>query len=274
MHAPVQTPFRFRYYTNAFVLSNSLNEQPTILNSKQYNQMKKLSVALLSALIVLVTACEKIDGKGPIVTETRDVSGFSGIDFRIGGEVYYKKDSAYRVEVSAQRNILDKLETYVSDGKLVIKSSNGIHLRSYKDVRVLVSGPQMNSLRVSGSGDIITSDAFTTGSMDMDVSGSGKITVTDMTAGYADVKISGSGDIKIHNGAVTEERLKISGSGSMDLSNVTAANATTTTSGSGDIRLQVSQHLKATISGSGSVYYKGNPIIDTKISGSGKVTHM
>jgi hypothetical protein len=80
--------------------------------------MKKLSVALLSALILLITSCEKIDGEGPVVTETRDVSGFSGIDFRIGGDVYFKKDTVYKVEVSAQQNILDKLETYVSDGNL------------------------------------------------------------------------------------------------------------------------------------------------------------
>jgi hypothetical protein len=236
--------------------------------------MKKFSVALLSALVLLITSCEKINGEGPVVTETRDVSGFSGIDFRIGGDVYFKKDSVYKVEVSAQRNILDKLETYVSEGNLVIKPSNGIHIRSYKDVTVMVSGPEMNRLRVSGSGNISTSDAFTTSSLDVDVSGSGKITVADITAGYADLKISGSGDIKIQNGAITEEKLKISGSGSIDLSNVTAEKATTTTSGSGDIRLQVSQSLDATISGSGSVYYKGNPVIDTKISGSGKVTHM
>ena len=236
--------------------------------------MKKLSVALLNAFIVLITSCEKIDGEGPIVTENRDVSGFTGIDFRIGGDVTFKKDAVYKVEVSAQQNILDKLETYVSDGNLVIKAKNSIHIRSYRDVTVVVSGPEMNRLRVSGSGNITTTNAFTTGSMDMDVSGSGKIIVTDMTADYADLKISGSGDIKIHNGTINEERLKISGSGSMDLSNVKATKATTTTSGSGDIRLQVSQHLNTTISGSGSVFYKGNPIIDTKISGSGKVTHM
>jgi hypothetical protein len=236
--------------------------------------MKKFSVVLISALVLLTTSCEKIDGDGPVVTETRDVSGFSGIDFRIAGDVYFKKDSVYKVEVSAQQNILDKLDTYISEGNLVIKPRNGIHIRSYKDVTVLVSGPELNRLRVSGSGNISTGDAFTTGSIDMDVSGSGKITVADMTADYADLKISGSGDIKIQNGAITEEKIKISGSGSIDLSNVTAIKATTTTSGSGDIRLQVSESLNATISGSGSVYYKGNPIIDTKISGSGKVTHM
>jgi hypothetical protein len=236
--------------------------------------MKKLSVALLSAMILLITSCEKINGEGPVVTETRDASGFFGIDFRIGGDVYYEIDSVYKVEVSAEQNILDKLETYVSDGTLVIKPNNGIHIRSYRDLRVIVSGPAMNRLRVSGSGNINATNAFTTSSMDMDVSGSGKITVTGMTADFADLKISGSGDINIQGGTIHEQKLKISGSGNIDLSNVAAVKSTTTTSGSGDIRLQVSQSLNTTISGSGSVYYKGNPIIDTKISGSGKVAHM
>ena len=47
------------------------------------------------------------------------------------------------MEVSAQQNILDKLETYISDGTLVIKPSNGVHIRSYKDVKVMVSGPEI-----------------------------------------------------------------------------------------------------------------------------------
>ena len=55
---------------------------------------------------------------------------------------------------------------------------------------------------MSGSGNISTSDAFTTSSMDIDVSGSGKITVTDMTADFADLKISGSGDINIEGGTI------------------------------------------------------------------------
>lgn len=236
--------------------------------------MKKVSIALFSALALFTASCEKVVGEGPVVTETRSATNFSGLDLRMSGDVYFTRDAAYKVEVSAQQNILDKLETYVSNGKLVIKFENDTRVRSHESVKVKVSGPDLTNVRVSGSGNVTSTNAITPGSLDLDISGSGGITLADVTSAYISTTISGSGDIKILNGTITEEKIKISGSGNTDLSNVSAAKATTTTSGSGDIWLQVSNDLDVTISGSGSVHYKGNPIIDTRISGSGKVVRM
>jgi hypothetical protein len=236
--------------------------------------MKQLRVALFSAMALFFASCEKVNGDGPVVTETRAQTGYEGVDLRMAGTVYFKKDSVYKVELSAQQNVLDEIQTYVSDDRLVIKLTHNVKLRSYEPLKVMVSGPTLNALRVSGSGDIITTSSFTSGSVNLDVSGSGSIKVTDLTADYIDANISGSGNIEVENGAITEQRLKISGSGNMDLSNVNGTKGRTTTSGSGDIRLNVSQELDVTISGSGSVFYKGNPAIDTRISGSGKVVRM
>jgi hypothetical protein len=236
--------------------------------------MKQLRVALFSAMALFFFSCEKVNGDGPVVTETRAQTGYQGIDMRMAGTVYFKRDSVYKVELSAQQNVLDEIQTYVSDDRLVIKLTNNVKLRSYEPLKVMVSGPTLNALRVSGSGDIITTSAFTSGSVDLNVSGSGSIKIIDLTADYLDGNISGSGNIEVQNGAIAEQRLKISGSGSINLSDVNSIKAKTTTSGSGDIRLNVSQELDVTISGSGSVYYKGNPSIDTRISGSGKVVRM
>jgi hypothetical protein len=236
--------------------------------------MRQLRVILASALVLFLISCNKVVGKGPVVTETRNETGYQGIDLRIAADVYFKQDPEYKVEISAQKNVLDEIQTFVSNDRLVIKLVHGIRLRSHEDIRVTVSGPTMNALRVSGSGDISTTNAITTGRIDLDVSGSGSITIPQLTADYADANISGSGDIKIHGGTIRQEKLKISGSGNMDFSNVTAVKAETTTSGSGDIRLNVSEELDVRISGSGSVYYKGSPAIDTHISGSGKVVRL
>jgi hypothetical protein len=236
--------------------------------------MKRLSVALLSAMALFFASCNKINGDGPVVTETHARTGYKGVDLRMAGTVYFKKDSVYKVELSAQKNVLEAIQTYVSDERLVIKLPHNVKLRSYEPLKVMVSGPTLNTLRVSGSGDIITTTPFTSGSVDLDVSGSGSIKITELTADYIDANISGSGNIEVLNGAIAEQRLKISGSGNMDLSNVNGTKGKTTTSGSGDIRLNVSQELDVTISGSGSVFYKGNPAIDTRISGSGKVVRM
>ena len=233
--------------------------------------MKQFHVVFMCALLLLISSCEKVEGDGPVITETRATSQFSGVDLRVAADVYFKQDSVYKLEVSAQQNILDVMETYVSGGKLVVKFENDVRVRSHDPVIVKLSGPSLSSLRLSGSGNMRIMGKLAPGSMEADISGSGDIFISELNTGWLDTKISGSGNIRVGAGSTTEAKINISGSGHVDLAMVQASKATTKTSGSGDIRLSVSQSLDVTISGSGSVYYKGNPLIHTHISGSGKV---
>src|SRR4051812_1093689 len=116
--------------------------------------MKQFHAFIFLALPLLFSACKKVEGDGPVVTQTRGVTGFSGIDLRVQADVYFKQDSVYKLEVSAQQNILDVLETYVSNGSLVVKFKNDVRVRSYDPVRVTVSGPALSSVRLSGSGNV------------------------------------------------------------------------------------------------------------------------
>ena len=234
--------------------------------------MKSLSVFIVTVFIF--SSCSKITGEGPVVTETRNVANFTGIDLRCSADVYYKQDAAYKVEVNAQQNILDVLITEISNGKLVVRYKNDVSVKSDHKTTVVISSPEANSFRISGSGDIKTTGSLTPSNLNLDISGSGNILLTELTTGYIDANISGSGSIEASGGAITEEKLNISGSGNIDFSNVAAIKTSTTTSGSGGTKVNVSERLTVTISGSGSVYYKGNPVVSVNISGSGKVLPM
>jgi len=236
--------------------------------------MKHLSLLLVAAAMIM-TSCykDRITGEGPVVTETRTHNNYSGIDLRIAGDVYFKQDTVYKVVVEAQQNILDVLETSVSDNKLVIKFDNDVRVKDYEPVKITVSGPSVKELKISGSGNITTTGPINPTSMEMDIDGSGNIHMTELSTGLLDADISGSGNISVDAGTASEEKLRISGSGNISLGDVTAVKATSNTSGSGDIRVNAGQQLNVTISGSGNVYYKGNPVINTSISGSGKVLH-
>ncbi|MGZ8544216.1 MAG: head GIN domain-containing protein [Flavisolibacter sp.] len=232
--------------------------------------MKQLSLAMM-AMTLMFTACKKISGEGPVITETRQIQNFAGVDLRASADVYFTQAAQYKVEVTAQQNILDVLETYVFNNRLVVKYKNNVNVKSHEPVMVVVHGPAMDFLRVSGSGNITTTNISQSAVMDMDVSGSGSITISDLVTGLVKANISGSGEMKINSGSANELDLKISGSGDMDFANLVVNKANTNTSGSGNIRLHATQELKVKISGSGDVYYKGNPLISTTISGSGQV---
>ena len=233
--------------------------------------MKNLSLALLAMFSLFAISCQKTTGEGPVVNETRNITNFNGIDQRISASVYYTEAPTYGVVVSAQQNILGVLQTYVSNNRLVIKFKEGVRVKSHEAIRVDVSAPAVNSLRLSGSGNLYVQGPFAPSTLELDISGSGDRNLTALNTAYLDANISGSGNIRIAGGTATEEKLKISGSGNLNLENVSAARVTTTTSGSGVMRVTATETLNVTISGSGSVYYKGTPQVNATISGSGTV---
>ena len=232
---------------------------------------------MLAAAAALLTfsSCEKVVGVGPLQTETRNVTGFSGISASVGGKINYKIDPQYKVEITAQANILDVIETSTFNGYLLIKIRNGVHIRSNEEITINVSAPNADYLHLSGTGDLTVTGNINETNLDMSISGTGSMTIPNATVtDRINAVISGSGDIIVQTGSAKNEDLRISGNGKMLMDGVAVEKATTNISGSGDMQVKVSQSLNATISGSGSVYYLGNPIISTNISGSGRVRPM
>ena len=235
--------------------------------------MKKicLSLLLISGVVIIFTSCRKVHGEGPVVTESRSTSNFNGIEMAVPGEMYYTPGSSYKVEISAQQNILEIIEAYVKDNVLKVRVKNSINIKSNEPIIVKVTAPDVTALGVNGSGNITVSDPYRPVNTKLSVNGSGVLIVSDLNTNMLEARISGSGKINVYNGGASGEDVAISGSGLIDLAGLPADQANTNTSGSGTIRLHVVSSLDCKISGSGVVMYKGSPKIKTSISGSGRV---
>jgi Putative auto-transporter adhesin, head GIN domain len=235
--------------------------------------MKKLFIMLAAAAALLTSSsCKKVIGEGELQTETRNITDFSGVSASIGGKIYYKIDPVYKVEITAQRNILDVIQATRSNGHLLLKVKDGVRIKSNEEIIVNISAPTADYFHVSGTGDLMVIGNINATDLDMSISGTGNLTVPAVSiASKLKAAISGTGNINVLAGSAKNEELRISGSGKLLLEAVAAENAEATISGSGDIKINVSHSLDATISGSGSVYYRGNPLISTSISGSGRV---
>jgi len=235
--------------------------------------MKKLVVILLLvAGLFIFPSCEKVVGEGPLVTQTRTVGNFTGVSSEMSGKVNFTIAPDYKVEITAQQNILDVLNTNVVNGVLHIDFKNNVRVKQHEDLLINITAPYADYFRLSGSGNMNVQGDITANNLKVTLSGSGDITVQNaVIADKIDTDISGSGNISIAGGSAVNEDVDISGSGKVEMAGVDAQNAVTHTSGSGDVKLALSTNLDAHISGSGSVYYHGNPIISTHISGSGRV---
>jgi len=236
--------------------------------------MKKISVLLGMASMIVFTSCEKVVGEGMLVSETRTTAPFNGIESEISGNVIYTQGNDYKVELTAQQNILNVMETPVLSGQLVVRFKNNVRVKSHEQVTIKVTAPTITGIGLSGSGNVSVLSPLTGGNFSFRLSGSGDMSLPTITCNNLETNISGSGSITIAGGTATTENFKISGSGDIDARNVLAKIVSTTTSGSGTLRLAASEKLDVKISGSGSVYYWGTPIVSTDISGSGRVIHQ
>jgi len=235
--------------------------------------MKKfLVLVVLAAGILILPSCEKVVGEGPLVTQTRTVGNFSGVSSEMSGKVNFTIAPEYKVEITAQQNILDVLNTNVVNGVLHIDFKDNVRVKQHEDLLINITAPYADYFRLSGSGNMNVQGDIVANNLKVTLSGSGDIALqTAVIADKIDTEISGSGNISIANGSAVAEDVDISGSGKVEMAGVDAQNAVTHTSGSGDVKLALSKNLDAHITGSGSVYYHGNPIISTHISGSGRV---
>jgi hypothetical protein len=203
--------------------------------------------------------------------ETRNLSGFSRINFGVSGDLFINIGPEFKVVLEGEKSLLDEIETEVSGSKLVIKKDSW-HSHGNEKLTVYITMPELTGLGVSGSGKAEIKDAVKAENLDFSVSGSGRIVTADLALGKLNVGISGSGDVIIGgSGEASNADVSISGSGNYTGETLKIANADFSISGSGSCKCNVTDNLEASVSGSGTITYTGSPKIDARISGSGRV---
>ena len=246
----------------------------------------------LIGLLWIAQGCDNrcIHGKGNTVTQNRSPGSFSGVSFSTEGTVYISQDSVTSFSVTAQQNILDDLITKVQGDVLGIYNQHCI--RDQAPILIHLSSPTINSLSLSGVGEMITTSKIQSDHVDISVSGTGDFSSQDSIiapamsedlSGTGSVNLlagctsmnsanSGTGTITI-NGSADSHTINTSGSGDVHGYGFITNTTSVSISGSSNVELFVNEKLDVTISGSGNVYYKGSPVT-THISGSGSVIHV
>jgi hypothetical protein len=246
--------------------------------------------------------------------ETRKVESFSKIAMRVPGTLHLKQGTPQSVELQGDQDVLKEIETNNEGGKLVIeKDGKWRDWDSDKKLDIYVTVPNIEAVSVAGSGSVVGETKITATDLDLNVSGSGSLTLDIAASGNVDADVSGSGDIDLKgtcrnldskisgsgkvksntkisdtadfsvsgsgkieaSGSATNVKTSISGSGKVFAANLEASRCEVKISGSGTVEINVKDELDANISGSGSVAYKGNPSkVNSNSSGSGKVSKL
>jgi hypothetical protein len=233
--------------------------------------MKKAFFFLLISTALITEGCYRDDfhGSGNIITEERALRNFDGIEVQGAMEVHLVQDNHFRVLVEADDLLINNVQTYISNGVLVVRMANGYGYASSNAV-LWVHAPDIYEIKLSGSGTIVTDNRHDFDDyLEVGLSGSGIIDLRG-SARTTDIDLSGSGDIRL-TGSGTFLNIRTTGSGTIRAFDFNVDEADIETFGSGNIHINTWRHLIARINGSGDIIYEGNPRVEVYRYGSGTV---
>ncbi len=214
----------------------------------------------------------RVRGNSNIETQERAVSSFTSVEVRGAMKVNISQGDVKKVQIEADENLIQYIETRQEGDKLIIKTREGFDLDPTGDMRVYVTAPVFKSINVSGACDIIGQGKINNGeNMKMHVSGAGDIKM-EVDAPALDVEISGSGTVNL-KGETKDFDLDLSGAANAHCYDLLSENTKVTISGAGDAQVYASVKLDAHVSGAGAVSYRGNATnVSQQVSGAGSVT--
>jgi len=237
---------------------------------------RAMALALVAGAVALATgsaaaAWGAVKGNGVKRTESRNVSGFTGVALSVPGQLEVRVGPTESVTVEADENILPLIETTVTRGTLHIRTQRGQDIDP-QVLRIVVQARQIDSLALAGAGSI-TSDGLKSTSLKIDLGGSGDVVLQRADIDALVVSVGGSGNVKL-GGKARELRASIAGSGAIAAGALQAEDARVSIAGSGSATVSARSTLRVSIAGSGSVRYQGDPKLERSIAGSGDVQRI
>lgn len=250
---------------------------PQIARGLKIKKMKKILSILFAALLITLnlnaSAKPVITSSVKFSDDDRDVRNFSGV--AAGGpiNVVITLGSTENCRFEGDADAISTLITEVKGNVLIIRPQNSWtsweHKYENKKITAYITAKTINSLTMSGSGNMLVKGNINTRTFSAVVSGSGTITANAKADDLSAV-ISGSGKLNI-NGSADDAKVVISGSGNFSGSNFSVENLSSTLSGSGTINIKADNSIKAVISGSGNINYSGNATVEKTVIGSGRI---
>jgi hypothetical protein len=252
--------------------------------------MKSLLKALFTAAIFACTMGTVAMAQSAVKTDsletiTTNLSGFNHIKIAGPFDVHLVQGTTESVKYIAGPDVKNRITAKVSGGVLKIHNThdnwgNGYKSwygeksvwHNHKKIAVYITAINLESISVSGSGDVAFADGFKAPGLRLRVRGSGEI-LGSVDVKKLNSKLSGSGSIKL-SGNAEISKVHIAGSGHFEGGSLVTINSAAHVSGSGNAKVNASDKVDAAVRGSGVISYTNAKTINISKSGSGEVSRF
>ena len=221
--------------------------------------MKK-AVILLTAIFVsvILSSCiftGSVEGNGKVVEETRDLGDFDKISVTRGMNVYISQGPVQKVVVSADENLLDVIETSVSDRTLKVSCNRGI--RKAESNKVLVTVPNIDLLKTTAGSNVFAEDTLNLKILEVKSTAGSNI---KLVLNAEELNVSAVAGSNIFLDGTSESFTAKANSGSnVKAGDLRAVTCDLKASSGANIWINVQKELSARVSSGANVFYYGNP---------------
>lgn len=208
-------------------------------NSIQKPEIMKTinNLMLIAFAIALFAACEKdnncVNGSGSTVSKDFSIANFDELYLYGDAEVIITKASQISLRIEGQENVLNALNVEVKNGDLSIGRDNCF--KDSRELKVYLSTPTLQGVKVSGLCDISTNGIFSGASFRAEIDGAGSMDL-QLDVQEFNAYISGDGEI-VADGKADSQTITISGMGEMQLFDLKGVMGDISIDGSGEIEI-------------------------------------
>lgn len=236
------------------------------------NKLRILGLSLLTLLFLQTTIAAPWHGgergSGNVIKETRDVSGFHGIDVGGAFEVTLIKATKEKVVLEVDDNLMPYVTTKVFAG--VLEIDNKRDFRNPTELKVTIYYKSIDEIDFSGAASLYSDEVLKTESLDIEASGASDIEL-ELDVNFLEADFSGASKVEFFGKAKSVE-VETSGATVYKAIELETESCELKASGAAVARVWATEELSLKASGASSVRYKGSPSIDLiNISGASSI---
>jgi hypothetical protein len=195
---------------------------------------------------------------------------FDRLEIDGSGQIRLVQADRDEVFVAGGEQAQQGVEIHLSGSRLKVELSGGWKFWSGSKAQVEVRMRNLSRITLSGAGDVMAPGPIRSPSLGIDIAGSGTVRFDDLVANQVRFEISGAGEGQL-TGQVQSLNLSVSGKGKVTADQLRVSTASVSISGVANAELWVTDQLRVDISGAGHVGYWGQPKERQSISGLGTV---
>lgn len=171
-----------------------------------------------------------------IDSESYSIEDIDKVKLKDGTLLVYQHDNQDSLEVTANRNILPYIALHATKRILTLGLKNNIRLSEIAHIVYTLRTKNLNSIKLSGCGDVKFMEPFESPSLTVEISGSGRCYADSLVTKILRLKLSGSGSFNFNKLRCENLQTSISGSGSASFRQGSAGDQEFRISGSGNIQ--------------------------------------